>query len=410
MPKDPSTELSKIAERLKYQDEDWKTRDEKLQRLRTLITNGALASDGFRSSHASNLKDLIHSVVCQLYDLRSVIARAAVTTLGLLMAEVGDHADAELPLREDALEGLLQLASSGNKVLAAAGRDGFPQLIEHVRFESIIKDGLLVWLRGNKNPAAKTTCLTALLQALQTWPLSLLTPCNESVEVALVEAAAHSNSEIRSLARQCLLQHLQNSPKRQAEVDKYLAKYPDTKKQLDKEQAKPGALSAEERTPPAIRRGESGAANRNGKLGGDSPPIDLSDSVDGKGSMKREASRKAVSKKGGAGSVESIRAQLDANLRQQEKLRADEVVLREKLTAAEEAAAAAAVTAAANETPTKPSFVKSLSAKLLGGGEKPAAAKPAPTAMERMKELRDRRAEMSNEEYEGERQRILQQV
>jgi hypothetical protein len=156
MPKAKSAadEVKKHAERLKYQDEDWKAREEALNKLGALITEGALASEGFVSEFGSNLKDVIDSVVRQLYDLRSVIAKLAVTTLGVLMTEVGDHAEAERPLREEALEGLLQLASSGNKVLSAAGREGFPVLMAHVRFESVVKDGLLVWLRGNKVGAA----------------------------------------------------------------------------------------------------------------------------------------------------------------------------------------------------------------------------------------------------------------
>ena len=73
-------------------------------------------------------------------------------------------------MKGDVLEGLLQLASSGNKVLSANGRDAFPHLIETVRFESVITaspEGLLHWLRGMKHVPVKVTCLNSLLQALQ---------------------------------------------------------------------------------------------------------------------------------------------------------------------------------------------------------------------------------------------------
>ena len=60
--------------------------------MQALITQGALALDGFTSGFAENLKDLVHSLVAQLYDLRSVIVKSAVATLKLLMEEVGDHA------------------------------------------------------------------------------------------------------------------------------------------------------------------------------------------------------------------------------------------------------------------------------------------------------------------------------
>ena len=268
---DATKEIFKHIARLKYQDEDWKTRDEALQRLAVLITDGALACDGFVSGFGDNLKDLVHSLVAQLYDLRSVIVKSAVATLKLLMTEVGDHAASERPFGEDVVEGLLQLASSGNKVLSAAGRDAFPHLIDAVRFESLLSaspSGLLHWLRGMKHVPVKMVCLKAVLQALQIWPISLLSPAYEQLEVALVEAASNPAGEVRAIARQGLLQHLTNSPGRKAEVDKWLGRYPDTKKQLEKESPPPGAPGAMERAAPRIRVGEAGAATRNGKLGG----------------------------------------------------------------------------------------------------------------------------------------------
>ena len=46
-------EVFKHAERLKYQDEDWKARDEALERVGKLITQGALSCDGFVSGFSS---------------------------------------------------------------------------------------------------------------------------------------------------------------------------------------------------------------------------------------------------------------------------------------------------------------------------------------------------------------------
>lgn len=359
-------EIFKHIERLKYQDEDWKARDEALERLQTLITEGALSCDGFVNGFASNLKDLVHSLVAQLYDLRSVIVKSAVKTLHLLMIEVGDHRDCERPMREEVLEGLLQLASSGNKVLAAHGREAFPTFIEHVRFESIInvgkwESGVLHWLRGHKHVPVKLVCLSSVLQALQTWPPSLFSEASiESVEVALVEAAANPAGEVRSLARQCLLQHLADRPARSAEVDKYLKAYPDTKKQLNKESSKSGGLPPEARATCVLRQGESGAAVRNGKLG-----------VGGTAGVGS----------GGRGAA---------------------------------------------ATPRKPSLLKRLSSKsLLGGGaaskggakaaaahqsEASLAAADGVSAAQRMMALKERQGEMSEEEYEAERQKIIQSV
>ena len=78
---DATKEIFKHVARLKYQDEDWKARDEALQRLQVLIADGALACDGFVVGFAENLRDLVNSCVTQLYDLRSVVVRSAVATL-----------------------------------------------------------------------------------------------------------------------------------------------------------------------------------------------------------------------------------------------------------------------------------------------------------------------------------------
>ena len=43
---DATKDVFKHVARLKYQDEDWKARDEALQRLQKLITDGALSCDG----------------------------------------------------------------------------------------------------------------------------------------------------------------------------------------------------------------------------------------------------------------------------------------------------------------------------------------------------------------------------
>ena len=447
-----AAEVFKHVARLKYQDEDWKTRDEALERLRILITNGALATEEFitgEAGYASNIKDLVHSVVTQLFDLRSVIARSAATTLTLLMDEVGDHAAVEAPMCSDALEGLLQLASSANKVLAAAGRDTFPRFIESVRFESIVKDGLLVWLRGNKTPAVKICCLEALLQALQTWPLKLLSPSNEAIEIALVEAASNPLGEIRVLARQGLLQHLVNAPERQVDVDKWLKRYPDVAKQLAKEQPKPGALALVERVAPKIRHGDPGAAKRNGKLGGASggasgvdPNVSALEAA-GAGAAKKPSLLRSLSR-----GVEKVLERPARSLSRRSAKRAGEGVAHERIAALEKAAEALAAFHIDSLTSAEAARIRrvasQLEANLLGTGSGDAngdegseaeaeppfpssnlfggspgrgaaastaagGAKPS-SAMERMQALRARQHEMSADEYEAERKRILESL
>ena len=455
-----AAEVFKHVARLKYQDEDWKTRDEALERLRILITNGALATEEFitgEAGYASNIKDLVHSVVTQLFDLRSVIARSAATTLTLLMDEVGDHAAVEAPMCSDALEGLLQLASSANKVLAAAGRDTFPRFIESVRFESIIKDGLLVWLRGNKTPAVKICCLEALLQALQTWPLKLLSPSNEAIEIALVEAASNPLGEIRVLARQGLLQHLVNAPERQVDVDKWLKRYPDVAKQLAKEQPKPGALALEERVAPKIRHGDPGAAKRNGKLGASGvDPNVTALAAAGAGAAKKPSLLRSLSR-----GVEKVLERPARSLSRRsvkkspkgggEGAHGGARVAHERIAALEKAAQALSAfhidSLSSAEAARIRKVASQLEANLLGTGggdadgdegseaeaEAPFASSTFPSsnlfggspgrsaaqatggakpssAMERMQALRLRQHEMSADEYEAERKRILESL
>lgn len=438
--KTPAAEVVKHVERLKYQDEDWKARDEALEKLRKLITEGALATKGYvdgEAGFAANLKDLVHSIVTQLFDLRSVIARSAANTLEVLMVEVGDHAAAEAPMCGDALEGLLQLSSSANKVLAAAGREVFPKFIEQVRFESIVKDGLLVWLRGNKTPAVKMTCLSSLLQALQTWPLKLLSPSNESLEVALVEAAANPMGEIRVLARACLLQHLLNSPERQEAVDKWLARYPDTKKQMDKEAPRPGGLGADERVMPVIRRGDGGATTRNGKLGA---PSSAGAQSAGMGAAAAPAKKPSLLKSLSRGNLSAALPGKKAGAKK--KSAANGGPLDDALAALEQAAAALSgvhIDALSSAQAARIRRVATqLEGSLLQGGEPtshdgavdvsdegapPVATVPAVasggaagagggggSAMERMQALRARQHELSPEEYEAARKLILDSV
>lgn len=290
-------------------------------------------------------------------------------------------------------------------------------------------------MRCGAAPAVKICCLSSLLQALQTWPLKLLMPSSDAIEAALVEAAASPASEIRALARQCLLQHLENAPTRQEAVEQRLTRFPETKKQLGKEKPKPGALGVAERgPPPSIRRGEAGAAKRNGKLAsaadsGDAGGTGVADSRGrsaGEANGSAKAGRKASGAKGGkkaasstTSSLEDLREQLAANLKRQEELAGEEASLRERIAAAEAATAnvddvsdpnVAGLEAAtgAAQAPRKPSLLKQLSSQFSSAllpSAPPAPSKP--TAMEQMRSLRERQKELSEEEYAAERQRIL---
>ena len=134
----PAKEVFKHIERLKYQDEDWKTRDEVLSRLQQLIQDGALARDDFidgGEGFVGNLKDLNDSLMTQIYDDRSSIVKSAIATLELFMAEIGDHEACEYSMHAETLEALLQLANKGNKVLSKMGRDTLRTLVDCVRFE-----------------------------------------------------------------------------------------------------------------------------------------------------------------------------------------------------------------------------------------------------------------------------------
>lgn len=271
-------EIFKHVGRLKYQDEDWKTRDEALERLQRLIQDGALARDDFSNGgdgFEGNLKDLNDSLMTQIYDERSSIVKSAIAALELFMAEIGDHEACENCMRIETLEGLLQLANKGNKLLSRMGRDAFKAFVDCVRFESIVADpshSLLSWLGGMKQVPVKLACLTGLLQVLQTWPTSLLSVATqEQVEKSCVLASTHDKGDVRVLARQCLLLHLQLFPKRRVEVEKWTKKnsnYLEVGKQLEKDSLKDAGIPVAERVPSKVRRGDAGARERNGRLAG----------------------------------------------------------------------------------------------------------------------------------------------
>ena len=276
--KGTAKEIFKHVGRLKYQDEDWKTRDEVLERLQQLIQDGALARDDFISGgdgFDANLRDLNDSLTTQIYDDRSSIVKSAIATLELLMAEIGDHAASEDCMRVETLECLLQLANKGNKVLSKMGRDALKTFVDCVRFESVVSDAsgsLLSWLGGMKQVPVKLACLSALLQVLQTWPTRLLcVGTHEQVERSCILAATHVNGEVRVLARQCLLLHLHLFPSRDAEVQKWTKKnsnYLEVGRQMDKDTIKHAGLAVAERLPNKVRHGDAGARERNSRLGG----------------------------------------------------------------------------------------------------------------------------------------------
>lgn len=73
-------------------------------------------------------------------------------------------------MRESVLPTLLTLAGNGNKVLAAAGRDCVPVMLEHVHHESMLRT-LASTLRESKQTLVRNLCAAGLLYALRMWPL-----------------------------------------------------------------------------------------------------------------------------------------------------------------------------------------------------------------------------------------------
>lgn len=295
-------EIFKHVGRLKYQDEDWKTRDEVLERLQRLIQDGALARDDFidgGDGFEANLKDLNDSLMTQIYDDRSSIVKSAIATLELFMAEIGDHSACEHCLRTETLEGLLQLANKGNKVLSKMGRDALKTLVECVRYESVVSDpssSLLSWLGGMKFVPVKLCCLNSLLQVLQTWPTKLLSVATqEQYEKSCILAATNTSGEVRVLARQCLLLHLHLFPKRKEELDKWTKKnsnYLEVGKQMDKDTLKDAGLPVAERVQHKVRHGDSGARERNGRHEGKDAAGSADPNAAGIAAAARQPSRK----------------------------------------------------------------------------------------------------------------------
>tara|TARA_B110001452_G_scaffold206339_1_gene176429 strand:+ start:78 stop:812 length:735 start_codon:yes stop_codon:yes gene_type:complete len=116
---------------------EWHVRDAALQRLASIVQDGALNPDA--SDFAPQLKAAVAAIVLQLPDLRSQVARSACTTMTVLTAYVGDHPALDRPMRDAVVPTLLTMSGNGNKVLAGAARECLPQLLEHSHFDGVLK-------------------------------------------------------------------------------------------------------------------------------------------------------------------------------------------------------------------------------------------------------------------------------
>ena len=125
---------------------EWHVRDAALQRLATIVEEGAL--DPSASDFVPQLKAAVAAIVLQLPDLRSQVARSACTTLTVLTAYVCDHPALDRPMRESVIPTLLTMSGNGNKVLAGAARECLPQLLEHSHFDGMLKVRILPFPRS----------------------------------------------------------------------------------------------------------------------------------------------------------------------------------------------------------------------------------------------------------------------
>ena len=234
-PESSSAELASIARIddvdrlvsgfLQTRSAEWDVRDAALQRLASLMQDGA-ALDPSGADFAPQLKTTVSAVVTQLPDLRSQVARSACTTLTALVAHVGDHPALDRPMRESVLPTLLTMSGNGNKVLAGAARECLPQLLVHCHFDGMLKVGrgpaiptqiasgqpllpgptlqvLGSTLKDSKQAAVRQLCCVCLQYALQQWPLEVLSKVGTMLEGVLVAAATDSAVEVTPSSLAC---------------------------------------------------------------------------------------------------------------------------------------------------------------------------------------------------------------
>jgi len=165
---------SHIGTLLRDREADWLSRDAARQRTAELARNNALdaASEHFRP--------ILIGLSKQLADLRSQVVRSACFALTEIAAAAGDHQACDRPMREAIVPELLKLAGNGNKVLAGAGRDCLPTLVEHCHFAGMLHV-LVGTLKESKQAAVRRLCCVCLLSALQQWPMEVLTPVGAHV-------------------------------------------------------------------------------------------------------------------------------------------------------------------------------------------------------------------------------------
>ena len=125
--------LLKLAGLLKDRKGDWAVRSAALQQI------GVMVSENGMDAHDAAFKPVLEGIVAQLPDLRSQVVLAACSALTDFAAAVGDQQAMERPMRESVLPTLLTLTGNGNKVLAGAGRDCLPTVLEVCHFDSMLK-------------------------------------------------------------------------------------------------------------------------------------------------------------------------------------------------------------------------------------------------------------------------------
>ena len=155
-----------LAVLVETRDWDWQHRDTALQRLGAVV-----AADGL-DVQSEDFKTILLGVAAQLSDLRSQIVRSACNTLTAIVEAVGDHQVLERPMREVILPALLTLAGNGNKVLAAAGRECLPLVLNHCHFDSMIKVLVLALKESKQNPV-RHLCCVCLSSVIENWPLQV---------------------------------------------------------------------------------------------------------------------------------------------------------------------------------------------------------------------------------------------
>ncbi|XP_059082862.1 CLIP-associating protein 1-like isoform X2 [Tigriopus californicus] len=187
-----SEEIAKIKETLSKSSNDWKSRVDALQMVRSLMLAGALNFDEMHNS----LRTLDVPFQVSIKDLRSQVVREACITVAYLSQQMGHKVDR---LLEILFQNIINLIPNSAKVMSSSGIICIRFIIQNTfssRFVPIITCNVT-----SKSRDIRRHCCEFLDLILHSWPTQSLEKHAHLIQEAIKKGIADADPEARQFAR-----------------------------------------------------------------------------------------------------------------------------------------------------------------------------------------------------------------